>query len=408
MNRELREKGWKDMNQRLEASMPRDRNNRVIIWWFLGVAAFITPMVFWIFEEQNKDALQKEIVVESKQEIQNPRTSHKIEQNIENTSEFEESPATFLSTEQKTWARKGEPKPTIQPSAIEGGDNSKTGILVDKATQSGSPLELSEESGRLSDYTFVRELAGLAPQLFPLKDRLSLKEYIVPELNKVHNINPSKKKVNTSYFIEISSGIRTASPVSFIGQTGGGMRFSLSNKWDFMMSLGAGIEGHHENAEVDLKKRRSNDELASEITNEGQFTSGNSYGRVQIDLKNGVFAYSGFYVTRHIDSRWACRFGVEVAYRFYNYYEARNQFNFGTGDPTVNNQILRLSALEEEFVIFNRWDIRPIVGIEYDLHPDVNLALSYRHGLAPLLAYPAGKTPQIDGRFIQLGVQYQF
>jgi len=84
MNRELRKKGWKDMNQRLEASMPRDRNNRVIIWWFLGVAAFITPFVFWIYEEKNKDALQKEIVVESKQEIQSPRTSHKIEQNIDN------------------------------------------------------------------------------------------------------------------------------------------------------------------------------------------------------------------------------------------------------------------------------------------------------------------------------------
>lgn len=408
MNRELREKGWKDMNQRLEASMPRDRNHRVIIWWFLGVAAFISPLVFWTYEEQKKEALQKEIVMESKLDIQSPGSLHKIEQNNDIISELEESPAISPSTEQKARAGKGERKPTNPPTEIQGGDNSQTGILVDKITQSGSTLELLEESEKLRAYSSVRELVGLAPQLFPLKDGLSPKEYILPDINRVHNISSSKEKINNRYFIEVSSGIRAASPVSYIGQVGGGMRFSLSNKWDYMMSLGAGIVRHHENAEVDLKERRSNDEFAADVTNGEQFSDGNSYGRVQLDLKNNVFAYSGFYVSRHTDSRWSFRFGVEVAYRFYNQYVAREQLNLATGYPTANFQILRSSELEEEFVIFNRWDIRPVVGIQYALHSNFNLALSYRHGLNPLLAYPAGKTPQLDGRFIQLGVQYQF
>ena len=413
MNTELRKKGWKDMNQRLEASMPRDRNRRIFIWWFFGAVILIAAVVTWIYnnKELKNDSSQKEVVVKAEIENQNSLRSYKETKNNISYSDSEEPQQTSQSAEQIAATLKGEINSVSQEPETQSRANSQAQISVDKTKKldrSGDVFEMAGKPDNFQNHTFARQLPLVPLPLLKGTDDLNLKGYRLPDVNKILEINPAKEEIKNSYFIDLSSGIRTASPVSYVGQVGAGMRFSLSDNWDYMMSLGLGIEGQHETAIVNLKERKSNDEFAEDVNSGGQFSNNNSNRQVQLDLQNNFFAYSGFHVSRRIHSRWSLRFGLEVAYRFYNQYEGRNQFLLETGNSTANFETLRFSELEEKYVIFNRWDIRPVVGINYALQSRFNLELSYRHGLNPLLAYPADNTPELAGRFLQLGVQYQF
>jgi len=427
MNNKLRQKGWNDMSQRLDANLPRDRKRVFAIWWVWGIVALIGMGAWFMYNQQDEaqaPATSSDIVQSAIQREYQPDQASKSEKGLGSSVSTDDSPSILLGqrvSSNSTPSRAGSPDlladTGISESSKSDGLDSRE---IKEDVQASLQAMTSPESQQLVDQetgASERKDAQLSPLPdFPLSSPFILS---LPEISGLVSLQPSstiqsspiKVKTESGYFVDLAAGTRVAQPYSYVGQAGMGWRAPLSDKWSYSLSWGAGVEGMHQPARVALKEfRQSSRSLQEDISSgsTGSVTNGfpgsGEFGAAEIQLRNHYFAYFGLHTAYQFAPNWAFRFGVETAYRFYISSEESYGLNFSSdGSFSIDNSSRNIA---QDFVLFNRWDFRPVAGLNYKLRSNMSLNLTYRHGTNPLLPNPIQDTPAGHARFVQLGVQF--
>jgi hypothetical protein len=200
-------------------------------------------------------------------------------------------------------------------------------------------------------------------------------------------------------------------PHSYLGQIGVGWRNQVSEKLSYDFILGAGIEGFHREATTDLKERETLSSLQDNEFGQGPNNSVNadrSYGQASFQLRQSYFTYLGAAANYSFAPRWSVSFGLDLVYRVYNSYHGYYQIE-GVGTDVTGGEFQFTSRMiNDQFQVFNRWDLRTNLSVGYDVQSNMRFYLSYRHGFSPILAHPSENTPAGRARFLALGCQYAF
>jgi hypothetical protein len=430
MNNKLRQKGWADMSQRLDVSLPRDRKPIFAIWWVWGLAILIGLGAWYMYTQQAQPTaasgpsdIAQTVPPQQQTPDQSPGTGGDLDNphlaGASPSSTSEEMPFTSSRTVVPKAVSSAPPANTDIPAPSAAADvHAKVNKARSQALLDTTANELGSEPSGVQEPNKSGRIFTQAAQLpqHPFSNPFALSQ---PEHDGLYPIEASNPTAFTErvlesgsrYFIDLAAGIRTARPYSYAGQAGMGWRAPLSGKWSYGVTLGVGVDGLHQTADIALKERqtssRSQDENATsgstgDVSN--NFSESGEFGVAQLDLQDNYFAYFGLHMTYNFASNWSLRLGVETAYRFH----------IATGESYVYSSISAgqfswdnsLSRIEEQFVVFNRWDLRPVAGLSYALRPDIHLNLTYRHGTHPLLQNPIQDTPAGRARFLQLGIQF--
>lgn len=419
------------MSQRLDASLPRDRKPIFAIWWVWGLAILIGLVAWYTHTQQtqptaasaNSDIAQA-VSSEQQTEDQAQSTGHDLDHpNLVNESHSptsaEKPPAVSSRTVGPAAMSAEAPTTTDIPGASTAADeNSNVNKVQLQALSHTATNELKPEPSGVQEPSKSGRIYTSASQLpqFPFSNPFAFSQ---PDLGGQYSIEASDPiafaesefKSGSGYFIDLAAGVRTARPYSYAGQAGMGWRAPISGKWSYMVTLGAGVDGVHQTGHIALKElqtsSRSQEEDATSGSSEdisNNFSESGNFGVARIELKNNYFAYLGVHADYNFAPNWSLRLGVESAYRFHNATgESYASSSISGGQFLIDN---RWDEVEEHFVVFNRWDLRPVAGLSYSLRPKIHLNLTYRHGTNPLLQNPIQDTPAGHARFLQLGIQF--
>lgn len=409
------------MNQRLDAGLPKGRKRGLLIWWLFGVVAVIALATGWVLMNQSLPQDSPEDTPTAQSEFRIPAEKDKTKGShldlptsktnaLPSKAETKQTHSVAFPPSKRTTRAAESPPITANPHEAEiyPFSNTKTaglplvpGTFPDETSQrrvhsSALPLPWLEDSGLSMPVPSDLTGAPLLKSSLPSAD-----------------IDASKNVSENGFFIDLSMGTRTARPYSYVAQTGMGWRSSLSDRWSYMMTTGLGINGMHQPAQVALTEYRSSSRFLLDQSTEvssGEFSLNREFAEARLQLKNNYFAYLGAHLDYSIHDRWSVSMGLEVAYRFHSVHEGPIQQNNGlVSSPSGEVSEISYSSreIEQRFILFNRWDIRPVAGLSYALRPHIHLLATYRHGLNPLLAHPIKPTPPGSARFLQLGVRYQ-
>ena len=409
------------MSQRLDAGMPGNRRRGLLIWWLFGAAAVIVLVVAGLLLRNRSQANDP---AEPSASIHFPVTNaSEIEESARAEQGFElpksSNTPTVLSATEKTnqiaHSKRASQDPAAEPTPSATTEfHGSTEIDSDKKT-SFSPLYtapgLNPSDTRIHISAISLPGLGLSALSMPNTSDLLLSAKIKsPQSTEVES---TKKTVRKGYFIDLSAGMRTARPNSYVAQTGLGWRTPISDRWGILINTGLGINGMHQPAQVALKELQSNSEFrldGSTANPSNEFSEITEVPVAELQLKNNYFAYLGAHLSYSIHERWSLNMGLEAAFRFHSVHEDPMQLNPGIiASPNGGASQFNFNSrqIENRFLLFNRWDIRPVAGLSYALRPGIQLEASYRHGLIPLLAHPTKDTPPGSARFLQLGIRYQ-
>lgn len=419
------------MSQRLDASLPRDRKPIFAIWWVWGLAILIGLVAWYTYTQQAQPtaaSASSDIAQTVSPEMQPTDQTQSTGHDLDNPNLVSESPsATSEEIPPAVSSR------TFAPSAMSAEPPAATDIpgpytaadehynvnkvepqalpqmTINELESGTSGVQAPNKSGPI--YTPASQL-----RQFPLFNPFELSQLELGGLYPIEASDPiafaeSELESGSRYFIDLATGVRTARPYSYAGQAGMGWRAPISGKWSYMVTLGAGIDGVHQTGDIALKELQnsSRSQQQDETFGSGEDISNNSpesgnFGVARIELKNNYFAYFGLHTAYNFAPNWSLRLGVETAYRFHNATgESYASSSISGGQFSIDN---RWDEVEEHFVVFNRWDLRPVAGLSYSLRPKIHLNLTYRHGTNPLLPNPIQDTPAGHARFLQLGIQF--
>ncbi len=427
MNNKLRQKGWNDMSQRLDASLPRDRKRIFAIWWVWGLVA-LTGLGAWFMYNQQREpevaSTSSDIAQSAIQKEHQPDQTPKSEKGLDQSmlpAESLSTPSRPIVSSKSNPSQAGSPE-LLADRGIPG--SSESDRLNPWGTKEGVQTPLIAMTARESQLLVDQETAAserMDAQLSQLPHFPLSRSFILPppEMSGLASlqpsspieISPSEWKTESGYFVDLAAGARVARPYSYVGQAGMGWRSPISYKWSYRLTWGAGVEGMDQPARVALKEIRQSSRSQEEDISSGStgsvtngFPGSGDFGAAEIQLRNHYFAYFGLHTAYQFAPNWSISFGVETAYRFYVSSGESYALNFtSNGSFSLDNSS---SNIAEDFVLFNRWDFRPVAGLSYKLRSNMSLNLTYRHGTNPLLPNPIQDTPAGHARFVQLGVQF--
>lgn len=419
------------MSQRLDASLPRDRKPIFAIWWVWGLAILIGLVAWYNYTQQAQPTaasassdIAQAVSSEEQTEDQAQSTEHDLDNSnlvggSPSRTSNEKPPAVSSRTVAPASMSAEPPAATDIPGPYTAADEHSNvnkvepqalpQMTINELESGTSGVQAPNKSGPI--YTPASQL-----RQFPFSNPFARSQ---PEFGGLYPIEASdpisfaqsELESGSRYFIDLAGGVRTARPYSYAGQAGMGWRAPISGKWSYMVTLGAGIDGVHQTGDIALKELQnsSRSQQQDETFGSGEDISNNSpeswnFGVARIELKNNYFAYFGLHTAYNFTPNWSLRLGVETAYRFHIENEVSRSISNGLGDPTL--EFFSSREVEDQFVLFNSWDLRPVAGLSYTVRPNIHLNLTYRHGTNPLLPNPIQDTPAGHARFLQLGIQF--
>lgn len=422
MNKGLRQKGWSDMSQQLDTHLPRRRRRLVGLWWlwtlsFLAVAAAI----WWSLRDQpDQSAAQIASATLSEESELQPQT-FPIATNSESRSEAipkrEDLVPSRANSSASTLRTSKVKRERFSAAVVPSSNNEKeseTRVSL-KTEEFESPKE-----GISEDQSFSPEALLAKSELSPITDRIptaeirtfasSLPSLQVPGFSSPALIRPNNLKSN-ALFVDLSSGLRMVAPHSYVAQLGLGWRNQVNEKLSYDLTIGGGVEGFHQEATTELKEIETRSMRQDSEFGQGPnavFNADGSYGQASFQLRQSYFSYLGAAANYSFAPRWSVTFGLDLIYRVYNSYKGYYQIEGGGTDLSGEEFQFTSRMINDQFQVFNRWDLRTNLGVGYDIQSHMRLYLSYRHGFSSVLAHPSENTPAGRARFLALGCQYTF
>ncbi len=430
MNNELRKKGWTDMSQQLDAKMPRKRRRVFAIWWLWGLGLFLLlGMGWWFFTPQSSsDSTEVEPIAQTHESSNDPVNRSQKEASRQNSiasvsgNEYATKESQLSQSDQNEFLT---PKPLNNDDgpfpSDPASEKEEQGDALPRAFESAyehskmnsqtDPVSTEEKepfTNRWDAIPFTIQ-RGATP-LFSLH-----KPILTPAPLQQSTLEVEPEKISPAraqrFFLDFSAGARTARPYSYVTQLGIGSRHPMGDKFSLDFVFGGGVEGLHQESVTSLKEwqassSRQDSEFAMDPSN---FNSeAGSYGQASLRLQQNYFGYLGASMNYSFTNRWSLRFGLDFVSRIYTNYEGFYEIEEADIGSGTDEFLFNSRQIKEQFQIFNRWDIRPHLGLHYAIHHDVQIYLNYRHGFSPVLAHPTANTPSGQARYMQMGIQYAF
>ena len=414
------------MSQRLDASLPRDRKRIFTIWWVWGLVALIGLGVWFMYNQQPELQAVSTSPDIAQSAIQKGQQSDQVT-NSDKTLDHSVFPAeSLLKSSRQMVSSKSTPSQSGSAEVLADTDiseSSESDRLNSRGTKEEVQAPLIVMTARESQPIRDQETGALERMHTPLSQLPHFPlshSFILPppdmsglsslQISSPIELSPSEWNTESGYFVDLAAGARVAPPYSYVGQAGMGWRAPISDKWSYRLTWGAGVEGMHQPAKIALQERRSswrsqedeaisgpNEDISNNLSESGEF------GAAEIQLRNHYFAYFGLHTAYQFASNWSISLGMETAYRFYVSSGESYALNFtSNGSFSTDNSSRNIA---EDFVLFNRWDLRPVAGLNYKLRSNMSLNLTYRHGTNPLLPHPIQDTPAGYARFLQVGLR---
>ncbi len=416
MKKDIRHRGWNDMNRLLDEHMPIDDKPIALWWWGSAAAVLLVAGLSWYvlstrsaerlpilshFElEQGIDDTNQKTVINAVAESSREKDMTDTRSTSVNDSDIFEGITSAPNTE-----------PQGQPLTRETDRLAITAHADIEVIDENTVITTESETNAISrnnDLAF-----GITEEL-PTRDNKGMVTKGFDNSTKAIDMPylSSPKAVShplMSRFVMLSLGSNVTVPFSIVSQFDIGLERSISKKWAYQVGLGAGINGLYYNPDVALMERSGSSRRSNVVIpdHNSQISNSSEVDIAAVDVNRNFFAHTFGHLVYRMNDQWQFLAGVEMAYRFGISIDEL----FHTGE-TTSGSFSSLSYTGEEieqlFVIFNRWDIRPSLGVGYDFNARFGLHLRYRHGLNGLIAHPVDGFNSAYTRNVQMGLMYRF